>query len=209
MKLTSIDRKILRCQREIEAAKPKGLSFEEFEKGSHPTRYSATLYGTVSEADCRQIKGAAKETDRPGGEAAPLARRSPEAAPPSVQKFKPGDRVKTSEEEGTVFVLERLRTDPDRLFPGQWDAHNDKGRNAVLDPELMELIPSPASETEGWVAHDGGECPCPHARVHVKKRNGRVSSGKPHPAHLYGSVWRTDPAMPLYPEDIVAYKVIA
>jgi hypothetical protein len=33
--MNSIDRKILRCQREIEASRPKVMSFEEFEKGDH------------------------------------------------------------------------------------------------------------------------------------------------------------------------------
>jgi hypothetical protein len=44
--MNSIDRKILRCQREIEASRPKVMSFEEFEKGAFP--YPPVLYGGIT-----------------------------------------------------------------------------------------------------------------------------------------------------------------
>lgn len=161
------------------AIAPQPDRIEAFNKGqhSHIAFNSATktcLLTPISEKDCRQIKGAAPESK--SAYAGTLSRpASTDAAPPSVQKFKPGDRVKTSEDsDDSVFVLLGLRTDVRELFLGQWNAQIEGGEQlGILDPELMELIPSPASETEGegWVTWGGGEMP-PYARVEVKFEDG-------------------------------------
>lgn len=152
--MNSIDRKIARCQREIEAAKPMVLSLDDFRFLNH------------------NIKGAAKETDRPSGEAAhtPQARRSPEAAPPSVQKFKVGDRVRW-----TAKVMRDNHFTPDMNEP--WVISRFDGPKAYDsagqydDIENLELIPEPKAEDGGWVTWGGGEMP-PYARVEVKFEDG-------------------------------------
>lgn len=49
--MQSIDRKLARCAREIEAAKPKVMSYAEFEKGDHRVRdfwYALEMAGALN-----------------------------------------------------------------------------------------------------------------------------------------------------------------
>jgi len=71
MKLTSLERKLARCAREIEAAKPKGMSFSEFEKGDHGAQTSndrgffAGELMSLLKTDCNMLEAESKPEESP------------------------------------------------------------------------------------------------------------------------------------------------
>lgn len=126
MKETSLDRKIARCQREIEAARKPSMAdacaaFIANTSVKLPNGTSTF----ITEADCRQIKGAARaSTAEKVGTTRPL----PEAAPPSpyrelrkkqeARKFKVVDRVRSVDSYQTKKgVCQNLRVCG---FEGGW-----------------------------------------------------------------------------------------
>lgn len=120
--MNSIDRKLARVAREIELANPARMSFLDFEQISHD-----------------YVLGS---TDEP---------KKQEPQPPSVQKFRVGDRVRWTEkvmrdnhftpDMNEPWVISRLDGSKAYDSAGQYD-----------DIECLEMDISPASETEteGW-----------------------------------------------------------
>jgi hypothetical protein len=187
--MNSIDRKILRCQREIEASRPKGMSFEEFEKGAFP--YPPVLYGGITTYRFDKLE----ETTPP------IEERS---RPADAPKFKVGDRVRPAYNSnwGTGLVTKT-----------QYDAHRrcqvtyyvpENSRRETFDEDAdLELIPSqPKADEEGWIEWKGGACPLElGARVEVRFNNSDQRSDRP--AGEWG--WASGPEA----WRICAYRVIA
>lgn len=159
---TSLDRKLARCAREIEEAKPKVMSYAEFEKGVFV--YFRDANGAaqyVHAADCRQIKGAA-QTKGPAKTAAANGATvaTPVAAPPSTEKppkFKVGDRVASKKyaEAWPNLVVEKFFPDGTVLCT------STNGYRGGFDISDLELIPSEPKEADGWIPHKGSHCPIP------------------------------------------------
>lgn len=136
--MNSIDRKLARCAREIEAAKPKGLSIKSFERDIHNWAYTRT--GELREV-VPSYTGAPQET-------------TPAAPPPSTEKppkFKVGDRVRRTAECMKQYgvgqrehVVARVSACGEKLY---WESGVgfDYARN-------MEIIPSEPKEADGeWI----------------------------------------------------------
>jgi len=170
MNETSLDRKMARCAREIEAAKPKGLSFDDFRFLNH------------------DIKGAAPESK--SAYAGTLSRpASTDAAPPS--KFKVGDRIRPAYKSAgwteSVVTLVLHNSVVFWIDGNEWlDVFND-----------VELIPpEPKAEDGGWIAHKPGD-PMPvdgSVVVHCKIWDGEPSPAPAQPAR----VWLWDQAVTGY-----------
>jgi hypothetical protein len=183
--MNSIDRKILRCQREIEASRPKVMSFEEFEKGAFP--YPPVLYGGIT--TCR--------FDKLDETTPPIEERS---RPADAPKFKVGDRVRHAMSSDLRFVVSDIA-----LIHGSYfvccilDGYTDAGY--VYAEHKLELIQSPKEEG-GWIEWKGQRCPLePGARVEVRFNNGEQRSDRP----AAGWGWASGTAAWL----ICAYRVIA
>lgn len=160
---TSLDRKLARCAREIEEAKPKGMSFAEFETGDHVEVPDAAMpffgFDLVEERDCRQIKGAAQASPKSASAsqeqaltaapvAAPPSRSVPEAAQP---KFKVGDRVRhTSSFDPRLHVDGKERVILSVEGVRVTYSHPDFPTQAALEHMLELVPPSPAQDSEGW-----------------------------------------------------------
>jgi hypothetical protein len=156
--MQSIDRKLARVAREIEEAKPKVMSFAEFEQKNHalvdtsfmtPWAYASSAW--VTEEDCRQIKGAAQESPMSASVSQEQAlTAAPVAAPPSP-KFKVGDRVRLVEEpDETGTVIEVMGGGAVRVNL------NSAGVGLFRKAQLhwLELLPQ-QQEGDGWFEHDG------------------------------------------------------
>lgn len=140
----SIDRKLARCAREIEAArKPTMAEACEAFLINTAVNIGGGIYTFLTEDDCRQIKGAAKREQAETGASTPAAQA--DAAPPSAQKFKPGDRVRLSAE---VVRLNRLKQEFNLPFViariADGNCYDSNGSYAGLDQ--IEFAPEPKAE---------------------------------------------------------------
>jgi hypothetical protein len=198
--MNSIDRKLARCAREIEAAKPKVMSFEDFE-----TLHHAFPDGTF------KIKGAAQSSEP----ARAVTPRTPVAAPPSP-KFAKGDRVRKTlvgREHGTFFQLGQLgvvmRVDIEGDVWVLPDGADPKSVGTCNSRESLELIPSQPKADADWIEWGGGKCPVPAgARADVKYRCGSEELGI---GARDSITWRHEvqPDMgDLAEYDIVAYRLV-
>lgn len=166
--MNSIDRKLARCAREIEAARPKGLTVEEFEA----VDLRVIPYGKdggcviLSEADCRQIKGAPQVLRSESVQAAgATAQHSPVGAPPlsvpeaatEKPKFKVGDRIR-SIRQGYTGTVKKIAGIAESLWPIHCDMEEGFG-DARFDPYEIELLPpiAPTPASSEWVEHKPGD----------------------------------------------------
>jgi hypothetical protein len=196
--MNSIDRKLARCAREIEAAKPKVMSFSDFEALHH-----AFPDGTF------KIKGAA-QASRKTAEVG-VARPLPVAAPPSP-KFKVGDRVEIVAKHfciaiGETATVRGVDCDGDLWVVTDVPHPQAVERGLCIGAAKARLIPSqPKADADGWIEWKGGKCPIPHAKSGGWMRRNR--KGDEYISHFDASAsicWSH--AVPS-DGDIVAYRLV-
>ncbi len=119
--MQSIDRKLARLAREIASAKPKGLSFEAFERDAHdfiktpPREGVAISVYHITESDCRQIKGAAQASNT----ATHKQEQVQAAAPPIPQEaVPPTARMWRGKVTGNLYRLASHATGADKSTDG-------------------------------------------------------------------------------------------
>lgn len=164
------------------AISPVRDPIKEFETGdffivsslpAHPKLTAAF----IDELSCQQLKnkGAAQETDRPGGEVAPPARRSPVAAPPQP-KARTIQDVLEDPTDAEIDVVMKLRGGcgcghpPHRPPCSNCETPWDEEEAAAALEETSELAPK-EEVVGGWVEWSGGNRPVsPETKVEVMFR---------------------------------------
>jgi hypothetical protein len=154
----SIDRKLSRCAREIEAAKPKGLSFDDFRFLNH------------------DIKGAAKR-EQTKQEPSPPAAQADVGVRVWAAQY--GDFLYKRYEDGLLLSRDKGVTWVQSANTPSW---LDRG---IAKGELLELIPSEPKAEGGWIEWKGGECPVePETLVVVQNKFGHITVTKPRKAAI-------------------------
>jgi len=188
---TSLDRKLACCAREIAAAKPKGLSFAEFEAGVHwPNGWTVSI-DLVAGVDMSVTFEHAFSQEK--------------AAPP-VAKFQVGDLVRLSAEVVRLGRLSKQFNTPfviARIVDGK--CYFSDGSYAGIDQ--IELIPSEPKAGE-WITKKGDSMPADFLAANTTKWYGSptVPAGSLRPANTQPELGR----MVLHVAAmIIAYRVIA
>lgn len=171
-------------------------------------------FHVIDEADCKQVKGAAKAST--AAEKVGASRPLPKAAPPSAQKFKVGDRVRLTFDEGGVKT--GTVTEKSVSFHGEWCCVTDEGKFGVFRPDQMaHLTPEPAATPvalgDGWIEWNGGPCPVPagtliDTRHRIAFRGDKECYSVKALAEecaAHSAVWFNDN----HKADIIAYRVLA
>jgi hypothetical protein len=193
--MQSIDRKLARVAREIEEAKPKGMSFAEFEHEEHNIVTLGRIWHYVEAADCRQIKD--------------NCCAQPSVAAPPSHVFSPGDVVEYIREWCVEYGVPSLS--------GKRHVVKDMGREGIVnftdgsceEVEALRLIPSEPKAEDGWIEWKGGEPPVRfNDRGQARFADGYIWEGCL--ASLLIDRWLHQDDGLVSPKDyIVAYRVIA
>lgn len=209
-----LNRRLEVLAREIAEAKKPRISEGEtlmFQLAAHSPQYK-TLGDSKSKS--KRAAKASNTATREQEQSSYEAKMAGLGAPPSVQKFRVGDRVRLSHDalllidhrgcSGVVYECKNRQ-----LYDGchfvALDGEGEVGRMfSGRYLELIEPAPSPASETEteGWVAHRPGDpMPVgPNVVVHCRTADGKPSTVPPAPADRWN--WCADKYA------VTAYRVV-